>query len=34
LWRSEIPLFALEVKLRWLQGEDEIWGIVERAIRS
>ncbi|MCS7264349.1 MAG: tetraacyldisaccharide 4'-kinase [Armatimonadetes bacterium] len=32
LWQSETPLVVLEVKLRWLWGEDEVWRIVERAI--
>lgn len=33
LWRSEVPLLVLEVKLSWLWGEEKIWGIVEQAIR-
>lgn len=33
LWRSEIPLLTLEVKLSWLWGEERLWEIVEHSVR-
>ncbi len=32
LWRGEIPLLILEVKLRWLWGEEKLWETVERVL--
>ncbi|MFN3422804.1 MAG: tetraacyldisaccharide 4'-kinase, partial [Armatimonadota bacterium] len=32
LWHGEIPLLVLEVKLRWLWGEERLWEMIERSV--
>ena len=34
LWSSDVPLLSLQVKLRWLWGEESLWGIVEGCVKS
>ncbi|MFN4180709.1 MAG: tetraacyldisaccharide 4'-kinase [Armatimonadota bacterium] len=34
LWHGEIPLLVLEVKLRWLWGEERLWEMIERSVHS
>ena len=33
-WSSDVPLFSLQVKLRWLWGEESLWEIVEGCVKN
>jgi len=33
-WSSDVPLFSMQVKLRWLWGEESLWEIVEGCVKN
>ncbi len=33
-WSSDLPLFSLQVKMRWLWGEEGLWEIVESSVKT